>query len=126
MPIPYDLWIKLHSLIDWVCDNFHRKDEGIWEVRSGRGRIIGTGWATWDASRPRHTSPPAARLCAAALAGLKTDTSTTLCTWWRYARPGRMPGAVPTTARRRSLRASPARKRCGASTGASATQSSGA
>jgi transposase len=32
------------------------------------------------------------------------------CTWWRYARPGRTPGVVPTTARR-SRRASPARRR---------------
>jgi transposase len=47
-----------------------------------------------------------------------TDTSTTLCTWWRYARPGRTLGAEPTTARR-SLRVSPARRRCGASRDAS-------
>jgi transposase len=39
-----------------------------------------------------------------------TDTSTTPCTWWRYARPGRMLEAEPTTARR-YMRASPARRR---------------
>jgi transposase len=47
-----------------------------------------------------------------------TVSSTTLCTWWRYARPGRTLGAEPTTARS-SRRASPARRRCGASRDAS-------
>jgi hypothetical protein len=47
------------------------------------------------------------------------------CTRSPPARPGRTPGAAPTTARR-SGRASPARRRCGASRGASPTRSSGA
>ena len=47
------------------------------------------------------------------------------CTWSPPARPGRMLGVVPTTARR-SRRASPARRRCGASRGASRMPSSGA
>jgi hypothetical protein len=47
-----------------------------------------------------------------------TDTSTAPCTWWPYAKPGRTLGAEPTTARS-SRRASPARRRCGASRGAS-------
>jgi transposase len=46
------------------------------------------------------------------------------CTWWRCARPGPTLGAGLTTARR-SLRANPAKKRCDASRGASATPSSG-
>ena len=47
------------------------------------------------------------------------------CTRSPLARPGRTPGAAPTTARR-SGRVSPARRRCGASRGASPTRSSGA
>jgi transposase len=47
------------------------------------------------------------------------------CTWSRYARPGRTLGAGSITARR-SRRASPARKRYGASRGASRMPSSGA
>jgi GH15 family glucan-1,4-alpha-glucosidase len=31
--ISYDLWGHLTRLIDWVCDNWQRPDEGIWEVR---------------------------------------------------------------------------------------------
>ena len=56
---------------------------------------------------------------------LKTGTSTTPCTWSPSARPGRTLGVAPTTARR-SGRASPARRLCGASRGASATPSTGA
>jgi transposase len=44
---------------------------------------------------------------------LKTVSSTTPYTWSQYVRLGRTPGAGPTTARR-SRRASPARRRCGA------------
>ncbi|MEE8183740.1 MAG: glycoside hydrolase family 15 protein, partial [Acidobacteriota bacterium] len=32
-PISYDLWQHLRRLINWVCDNWDRKDHGIWEVR---------------------------------------------------------------------------------------------
>src|SRR6516165_4045370 len=35
-PISYDLWTSLRALTDWVCDNWHRKDEGVWEVRGGQ------------------------------------------------------------------------------------------
>ena len=34
-PISYDLWTHLRTLINWVCDNWQREDEGIWEVRGG-------------------------------------------------------------------------------------------
>jgi transposase len=49
--------------------------------------------------------------------------STTPCTWWRYARPGRTIKEEPTTARS-SRRASLARRRLGASRGASPMPSS--
>src|SRR3712207_5315694 len=54
-----------------------------------------------------------------------TASSTTSCTWSPPARPGLRPGAGLTTARR-SRRASPARKRYGASRGVSRMPSSGA
>src|SRR6516225_2302902 len=31
-PIGYDAWIHLQRLVDWVCDNWNREDEGVWEV----------------------------------------------------------------------------------------------
>lgn len=32
--ISYDLWQQLVRLIEWVADNWQRKDKGIWEIRS--------------------------------------------------------------------------------------------
>ena len=48
-PISYDLWTKLHKLVDWVCDNWHREDEGIWEVRGGRGQSVYSKLMCWVA-----------------------------------------------------------------------------
>jgi GH15 family glucan-1,4-alpha-glucosidase len=36
-PISYELWRNLRHLLDWVCENWHREDHGIWETR-GRPR----------------------------------------------------------------------------------------
>ena len=38
-PIGYDGWVRLRQLVDWVCDNWTREDEGIWEVRGGRRHV---------------------------------------------------------------------------------------
>jgi GH15 family glucan-1,4-alpha-glucosidase len=34
-PISYDFWTNLAKLIEWVCRNWRKPDEGIWEVRGG-------------------------------------------------------------------------------------------
>lgn len=34
-PIGYDFWQQLSGIIDWVCDNWQQRDEGIWETRGG-------------------------------------------------------------------------------------------
>jgi GH15 family glucan-1,4-alpha-glucosidase/kynurenine formamidase len=39
-PISYDLWTYLRKLINWVCDNWQQKDEGVWEVRGGRRHFV--------------------------------------------------------------------------------------
>jgi len=33
-PISYDLWTRLRAMTDWVCENWCRKDHGIWEIRA--------------------------------------------------------------------------------------------
>ncbi|MEM6450537.1 MAG: glycoside hydrolase family 15 protein [Cyanobacteria bacterium P01_D01_bin.105] len=33
--ISYDFWTHLRYLTNWVCENWHRKDQGIWESRGG-------------------------------------------------------------------------------------------
>jgi GH15 family glucan-1,4-alpha-glucosidase len=48
-PISYDLWTSLRALTDWVCDNWRRKDEGVWEVRSGRQEFVYSKLMCWVA-----------------------------------------------------------------------------
>jgi len=46
-PIWYELWTQLRGLIDWVCDNWQRKDEGIWETRGGRRNFVYSRLMYW-------------------------------------------------------------------------------
>ena len=48
-PISFDLWLRLEKLINWVCDNWMREDEGIWEVRSGRQHFVYSKLMCWVA-----------------------------------------------------------------------------
>jgi GH15 family glucan-1,4-alpha-glucosidase len=48
-PISYDLWRNLVRLIDWVGNNWQRKDEGIWEVRGGRQEFLYSRLMCWVA-----------------------------------------------------------------------------
>ena len=48
-PISYDLWRHLRRLINWVCDNWRRKDEGIWEVRNSRQSYVYSKLMCWVA-----------------------------------------------------------------------------
>jgi GH15 family glucan-1,4-alpha-glucosidase len=34
-PISYDFWVDLVSIVEWVCKNWKKSDDGIWEVRGG-------------------------------------------------------------------------------------------
>jgi pentatricopeptide repeat protein len=48
-PVSYGLWTRLRGLIDWVCDNWQREDEGIWEVRGGRRHFVYSRLMCWVA-----------------------------------------------------------------------------
>ncbi len=48
-PISYDLWTHLRRMINWVCDHWHEKDEGIWEVRGGRQEFLYSKLMCWVA-----------------------------------------------------------------------------
>ena len=37
------------ELVDWVCDNWGREDEGIWEVRGGRRHFVYSKFMCWVA-----------------------------------------------------------------------------
>jgi GH15 family glucan-1,4-alpha-glucosidase len=48
-PISYDLWTYLRRLLNYVCENWRRKDEGIWEVRSGKRHFVYSKLMCWVA-----------------------------------------------------------------------------
>jgi GH15 family glucan-1,4-alpha-glucosidase len=48
-PISYDLWRELRRLVDWVCENWEREDEGLWEVRGGRRHFVYSKLMCWVA-----------------------------------------------------------------------------
>jgi GH15 family glucan-1,4-alpha-glucosidase len=49
MPISYDLWTHLKRLINWLCDNWRRDDEGIWETRGGPRQFVYSKLMSWVA-----------------------------------------------------------------------------
>ena len=48
-PIHHDLWENLVRLVNWVCENWRQKDEGIWEVRGGRQEFLYSRVMCWVA-----------------------------------------------------------------------------
>lgn len=45
----YDAWCALSEIVDWVCENWHEADEGIWETRGGRQRFTHSRLMCWVA-----------------------------------------------------------------------------
>lgn len=48
-PLGYEAWQDLRGVIDWVCENWSREDEGVWEVRSGRRHFVFSKMMCWVA-----------------------------------------------------------------------------
>ena len=48
-PISYDQWQSLRELMNWVCHNWQRADDGLWEVRSGRKPFVYSRMMIWVA-----------------------------------------------------------------------------
>ncbi|WP_276495704.1 glycoside hydrolase family 15 protein [Pontibacter litorisediminis] len=48
-PISWEFWNDLRRQVEWVCDNWHRKDEGIWEVRGGKKHFLYSRMMCWVA-----------------------------------------------------------------------------
>ena len=49
MPIGYDAWTRIRRRLNWLCDNWQRPDEGIWEVRGGRRHFVSSKLMCWVA-----------------------------------------------------------------------------
>jgi GH15 family glucan-1,4-alpha-glucosidase len=47
--ISFDFWVHLSELINWVCENWPRPDEGIWEVRGGAHEFLYSRVMCWVA-----------------------------------------------------------------------------
>ena len=41
--------LPLRRLIDWLCDNWKREDEGMWEVHGGRRHFVSSKVMSWVA-----------------------------------------------------------------------------
>ncbi len=48
-PISYELWSYMRRLTNWVCDNWRKKDDAIWEVRGGRRDFVYSKVMCWVA-----------------------------------------------------------------------------
>ncbi|GAA1256792.1 glycoside hydrolase family 15 protein [Sphaerisporangium rubeum] len=48
-PISSDRWDELCVLVDWVCANWDRPDEGVWETRGGRQHFVYSRLMCWVA-----------------------------------------------------------------------------
>ena len=67
-PISYDLWSNLSTLIEWICQNWRKPDDGIWEVRGGARPFLYSRAMCWVAidralkiARERSYPAPEAR-----------------------------------------------------------------
>ncbi|UCC71442.1 MAG: glycoside hydrolase family 15 protein [Gemmatimonadota bacterium] len=47
--IAHDGWMWIRRMIEWVCDNWDREDEGIWEVRGPRQHFVYSKLMCWVA-----------------------------------------------------------------------------
>lgn len=48
-PISYEQWSSLRRLLNWLCDNWTRKDDGIWETRGGPQHFVYSKLMCWVA-----------------------------------------------------------------------------
>ena len=48
-PVSYELWSYIRRLTNWVCTNWRRKDDAIWEVRGGRQDFVYSKVMCWVA-----------------------------------------------------------------------------
>ncbi|KAI9008143.1 Six-hairpin glycosidase-like protein [Gaertneriomyces semiglobifer] len=48
-PISYDTWVAVRRLVNYVCDNWHREDMSIWEVRGNAKNFVYSKVMCWVA-----------------------------------------------------------------------------
>jgi GH15 family glucan-1,4-alpha-glucosidase len=48
-PLSYDFWTRIRRRLDWVCDNWMKPDEGIWEMRNREEQFVYSKLMNWVA-----------------------------------------------------------------------------
>ena len=48
-PISYDSWMEVYKIVEWLCENWDKADEGIWETRGGRQNFTYSRVMCWVA-----------------------------------------------------------------------------
>jgi GH15 family glucan-1,4-alpha-glucosidase len=48
-PVSYDFWVSIRHRLDWLCDNWQKPDEGIWEMRNGQQDFVYSKLMNWVA-----------------------------------------------------------------------------
>jgi GH15 family glucan-1,4-alpha-glucosidase len=48
-PISYDLWVRLRSRLDWICEQWQKPDAGIWEMRNRDQHFVYSKIMNWVA-----------------------------------------------------------------------------
>jgi GH15 family glucan-1,4-alpha-glucosidase len=48
-PIYHETWDELQQIVEWVCENWDARDEGIWETRGGQQNFVYSRLMTWVA-----------------------------------------------------------------------------
>ena len=54
-PISYDMWVKVRTRMEWLCENWQRPDAGIWEMRNRQEHFVYSklmNWVALDRGRP--------------------------------------------------------------------------
>jgi GH15 family glucan-1,4-alpha-glucosidase len=46
-PISFDFWMDLSRIVEWVCKNWRKPDNGIWEVRGGPRQFLHSRAMCW-------------------------------------------------------------------------------
>jgi GH15 family glucan-1,4-alpha-glucosidase len=48
-PTPYQAWLKIRERLDWICENWQRKDSSIWEMRNRQENFVYSKVMNWVA-----------------------------------------------------------------------------
>jgi len=48
-PISYDMWVKLRSRLEWICEHWQSPDAGIWEMRNRKEHFVYSKVMNWVA-----------------------------------------------------------------------------